>query len=197
MRYIKNKLPLKLSLLALISLHCGFAHSEANEAHVHGVSDLTIVVDKNLIEINLVSPTLNLVGFEGRAENKEQLKAVEHARKQLGQYNKLFSFIDTRCVMAKSSLNIPDLSPEEPSDHHHGHSHGHNHGHSHDHMLGRQHTDITAMYQYRCQNIDKLSAISIGLFDMFPATEKINAQWIHKNKQGASTLNKQNKTVTF
>lgn len=186
-----------LFLAIAMSVCSNLCHSSSGEVHVHGVSDLTIVVDKNLVEINFVSPTLNLMGFEGRAQNKEQLKAVELTRQKLMQYDKLFSFSNSRCVMAKSSLNMPDLSPEKTDEHHHHGDHSHDHGHSHEELIGRQHTDITAMYLYRCDNIAQLSSISVELFDMFPDTEKINAQWIIKSKQGAATLTKKNKMVKF
>lgn len=187
---------LKIIALLPFCLSSAFASNEMHEAHVHGVSDLTIAVDKNLIEINFTSPTINLMGFEGRAQNKEQLKTVEQTRKKLTQYGKLFSFSGTGCVMAKSALNLPDLSPEEPSHHHHSH-HGHGHEHSHEHMIERQHTNVTAMYQYRCQDNEKLSGINVNLFDLFPATEQVKTQWINKDKQGAATLTKKNKMVQF
>lgn len=191
------KLAVKTSLLSFTLFNASIASSEVHEAHVHGISDLTIAIDKNLIEINFTSPTVNLMGFEGSAKTKKQLKTIESTRKKLTQYKSLFSFIDASCVMAKSSLNWPDLSPKKSDDHHHG-EHGHHHGHSHDHEIeARKHTDINAMYLYRCKNIDSLSGINVDLLDMFPATKQIHTQWITQNKQGAVTLNKKNKTVKF
>ena len=43
------------------------------EAHVHGMSDLTIAVEGGEIEIEFESPAMNIVGFEYKAQSARDI----------------------------------------------------------------------------------------------------------------------------
>ena len=54
------------------------------------------------------------------------------------------------------------------------------------------HSEFHVEYDFKCDDIEKLTQIQVNLFDVFPATEKLNVQLLTPNQQTALTLNSDN-----
>ncbi len=62
------------------------------DAHVHGLSELTLAMEGEKLEIQLQSPAMNLLGFEHKARTTNDIAAVEHAQSLLSNPDSLFLF---------------------------------------------------------------------------------------------------------
>ena len=101
--------------------------AESLDAHVHGLSELTIAMDAKSIEIQLISPAMNLVGFEHKATSKQDIAAVKQAELILGQEDSLFLIAGGDCEHLSTSIDSDGLleagahEDQEKHDDHHDH----------------------------------------------------------------------------
>lgn len=170
-------------------------HNTKQEAHVHGVAELTMALEDNVLEINLESPSANIVGFEHRASSQEQKSAVDEAERILGSPTSLFNFTGADCQVGRSIVDVSTV--EGPHDGHdtedHDDDHGDNHGHESEHDDG--HSEISVNYQFTCEQDSELIAVSVDILDYFPAIEVLHVQWVTDAGQGATELSGNSKIV--
>ncbi len=173
------------------------------EAHVHGLATLTLALDKEFLEVQLESPSSNLVGFEHEAISPEEKQAVAKTKAILLSPTQLFSFVGTSCELKDTDIVMPEDMEGEHDHHEEGHHeedvHGedaHDEDHHHaDHSDENSHSEIKANYRFYCGDMEKLRSIGIELFDLFPRIEKINAMWVTDVKQGAELLSPEKSTL--
>ena len=223
-----NKPFFAITFLALITFTvsiCSYAEKKDNslDAHVHGLSELTIAMEGNRLDIQFESPAMNLVGFEYKATSKKDIATVKNAESLLSQPDALFVFFGADCQLIKTSTDTSALIEEDHhhskthkdhDDHHEHNDHDDHHGHDnhedhedhedHDNHKGHDdhddhesHSEIVADYSYSCKNLSKLSSIKIALFESFSGIHKINAMWVTDSKQGSATVTASNPTVSL
>lgn len=160
-------------------------HEEHREhdAHVHGLAELTLAQEGQLLEINLQSPAANIVGFEHKASTEKQKHAVKEAKAMLESPQQLFTFHGARCDITKTTIDVAALL-----------NHNHDKNHAYDEPQA-SHSEITAHYQFTCKQGLKLKTISVELLEKLPGIEKLKTQWITDTKQGAVTLNHDSKII--
>ena len=204
---------MKTRLLNIIAFIIAFAavaqsaHAEEGAAslaaHVHGLSELAIVMEGEKLGIELTSPVMNLVGFEHKASSPKEILAIEYAAAMLRQQETFFLFSGGRCNHVETSIDLPGLI--ESDDHEQGHQQGSTE-HKHDdeykkehkeHAQKNNHRDVVANYKYRCENIAQLSSIAVDFFETFPGIHKMNAMWVKSTQQGAVTLTPSHRIVEF
>jgi hypothetical protein len=152
-------------------------------AHVHGVGALNVALDGDTLLVELISPAMNLVGFEHPPRTAEQRAAVRAARAALEAPAALF--VPNRaadCVLMASTVELDLSGSDEGAGADHGHEHQHQHS---DHAA---HQDAHAEYAYHCRHPESLDALEIGLFERFPGTEELRVQVITPRRQGAQAL---------
>lgn len=163
------------------------AHEEHGSlgAHEHGVASLNVALDGQVLEIQLESPAMNLVGFEHAASNAADKAKVATARAQLEQPAVLFSLpAAANCTLAEQTLHSPLFGEHEQAEAEHEHSH--------------EHADVDADYRFDCSAPEHLQALDLAVFfQQFPATEKLNTQLIGPNGQQGAELNKGNSRLSF
>jgi hypothetical protein len=113
--------------------------AESLDAHVHGLSELTIAMDAKTIEIQLISPAMNLVGFEHKATSKQDIAAVKQAELILGQQDSLFLIAGGDCEHLSTSIDSGDLL--ESDNHHDDHEDHDDHEKHDDHDDHEKHDD--------------------------------------------------------
>lgn len=170
---------LLLSANAIISANAG-PHS--HEAHEHGVAQLTLAIEGNVLAIEFESPAANLVGFEHKARTQEEIKQVKQAKDILNSPEALFSFIGTNCIAQKTTADVSGVKGDAHNEHKH-----------HDHP--KNHSEITANYLFNCKNSSQLTSLSIALFEKFNGIKIINATWITDTEQRAEKLNAEKKII--
>lgn len=158
---------------------------ESLDAHEHGAADLDAALDGAMLEIELRSPAMNLVGFEHAPSSDADKGKIAGARKQLEQPDSLFGLTPAAgCTLAKTELESPLFED------------GHKHEHEADH--GSQHSEIHAHYHFKCATPQALTGLDLqGLFKTFPGTEKIQAQLIGPNGQRGAQLTAQQPRAEF
>lgn len=86
------------------------AHSPG--AHVHGLADLEIAIDGETVQVNLITPLNNLVGFEHAPGNEKQRQAVKSMASKLHQADNLFILTPAaQCRLMSVKLESPLLRP--------------------------------------------------------------------------------------
>lgn len=210
------------SIVSLIMVFTGFVpsvYAENNgtslDAHVHGLSELTIALEGESLNLQLTSPAMNIVGFEYKAASKKDIEAVKTAESILSQPEVLFMLSDNRsngCKPINIKVDASGLLEEdnhgqhdhkEHNDHkdhndhddHDDHKNHDDHKDHHDHEKHESHSEIVANYSYHCKDITKLSSIEVSLFEAFSGIYKIHTMWVTPAKQGSVTLTAKNKMV--
>lgn len=159
MRHLSLALPL---CLLMASSHAAGVHEPTHgslPAHQHGSAELDAVLSEGLLEIELRSPAVNLLGFEHPARSQAEQSTLAAARGQLEQPDVLFGLpTEATCQLADASLQSP-LFEAMPSD--------------------SGHSDILARYRYTCAKPGALHGLSLdGLFKAFPGIQQVQVQLI-------------------
>src|SRR5690606_8718325 len=79
------------------------------DAHVHGLSELTIAAERNFLEIQFISPAMNLVGFEHKAKTLKDIATVENVALTLHQHDMLFLLSGVDCKHTNTSIDLSNL----------------------------------------------------------------------------------------
>ena len=199
MRRLLLALPFALLPLAALAAEHSHEHDHAHDhaehgsldAHEHGAAQLNVVLDGKVLELQLESPAMNLVGFEHAAKSDADKAKVAAAHSQLEQPQALFGLNAGDCTISKQELESPLFADHADT---HEHKHDHDHETSHD----NEHSDIHAHYSLDCQKPEELKQLNLGeLFKRFPATEKIQVQLIGPNGQQGLELTPAQPTLSF
>lgn len=175
-----------LSLLIHLASLAG--EHEKFDAHVHGLSEMTIAIENNRLEIEMRSPAINLVGFEHRAATKENIAVVKQAESLLSQPQKIFSFTGGECKLIHQSLDLSSIK----STHHHTEKQ-----HVKNHPQRINHSEVIANYHYHCRKISDLSAITVTIFDLFSGIQQMYVMWITQMQQNATMLSATNTVINL
>jgi ABC-type nickel/cobalt efflux system permease component RcnA len=177
-----------------------------HDAHVHGIAALNLVLEGEELHIELDSPAANIVGFEHEPSSEADYSALYKAVATLKNGDRLFRFNDEAgCRMEKAGVTSA-LSGEEHSEHADKYAHDHDHEenaergrerHRHEEHEGETHSNIEAVYYFECDQSGKLTQLTVELFGAFPATEKLNVQYVIESKQGATELTAKDHVVKF
>ena len=200
MTTIRTSVGVFSSIFAVSCLSLAHAQQANLGAHVHGVSELNIVIEGNKLEIQLRSPAINIVGFEHKASTEQQIKKVKQSEIKLHEHKALFSFSSGGCRLTQAQIDLANLIKKntiEKDVHDHQKS-DLDHNHEKEKEKEKEydnHSEVVAHYYYDCEDMDDLSSLSLGFFDVFPAMQQINGIWITTSGQGAITLTIQNKTI--
>ncbi|MBF8162771.1 DUF2796 domain-containing protein [Ectopseudomonas hydrolytica] len=192
MRHLLLALPFALLPLAAAQAHeHGHDHDHHHDslgAHEHGVASLNVALDGNLLELQLDSPAMNLVGFEHAAKSDADKAKVAAAKRELEQPVSLFALSSGDCKATEVALQSPLFA---------GKAHDHKHDH-HDHKHEGEHSDIHAHYRFECAKANELKQLDLAeLFKRFPATEKIQVQLIGPNGQQGAELTAAQPRLSF
>ena len=197
MRHLLLAVPVLLMPLTYSHAHEEHHHHEHEDAaslgaHEHGAARLNAALDGKRLELELISPGMNLLGFEHAPASAEDEAKVARARSQLEQPQALFGLpAAAGCNVSEQEftgklLGSAHAGYQRQDDHEHEHKPKHDHDHGHQ---ASEHSDIEAHYRFDCSNPNALQALDLkGLFETFPGTEKIQVQLIGPNGQQGSEL---------
>jgi len=168
---------LSITLLAgSTQLYAADHEHEQHEAHVHGEAELMIALEGSTLEIEFLSPAMNIVGFEHQPANEAQSHAIESAIETLKQPGLLFS------LPSAAKCDPVSTEVESPLAEHGEQDHDHSKEASRDHEE-ETHSDFTGHYSFHCAELSLLDSIVIKIFKQFPGTEVIEVQSISKRGQ--------------
>jgi hypothetical protein len=182
MRYLLLALPVclfaALGHAADHAHHHNHAHGSSLPAHQHGSAELDAALDGNLLEFELRSPAMNLLGFEYRARSPRDQQVLAAARERLQQADRLITLpAQGSCELEAVTLQSP-LFEQATAD--------------------AEHNDIQAHYRYRCSQPEALDEFSLrGLFEAFPGIEALRVQLLGPQGQTGSQISARQPQVRF
>ena len=176
--------------------------AENHHAHVHGVADLTVAYDKQVLEIQFESPASSILGFEHRPKSLEQEQIIENTKALLNAPEKILSIEGASC--SPNSVEVSITGPasqslndqENKSAHDHGSHESHTEHHDENHKQSSTHSEVTALYVFDC-SAKQPNSVTTSFFDHFSGLEKINVSWLTETQQGQSVLRATSSTVSF
>ncbi len=172
------------------------------EPHEHGAAALSVVLDGETLNMEFVSPAVNLVGFEYEPATPEEEAAVEDALAQLEDGGTLFSPAEAAgCELSSQEVEREVTSEgEEHGEEDHGdeeHSSEETGGAEEDHSEeegsegeeGAVHSEFHATYTFTCAQPNSLDSVSLReLFALYPGIEDLDVQYVLPSGQGAAEL---------
>ncbi len=107
------------------------------------------------IEIELYTPTINILSFDAEPENDEQRTELDRAIAWLGDANKVFTLSnDAVCAPVVAELNSSIIDGSGISDNSKFH-------------------EFDGYYIFECKNAEKLDQITVELFDAYPSHKEV------------------------
>ncbi|UFS56962.1 DUF2796 domain-containing protein [Comamonadaceae bacterium M7527] len=159
------------------ALVCAFPlTSLASERHVHGQSNIELVVSGANLSLRWDMPLDTLVGFEHQAENKAQREALANAQAQLtkaGQWLKPTPA--AQCVVASVDVDVPGVEVHE----HEAHA-----DHA-DHDGQAMHADAQWLVSWRCAKPQALQSVELLAMKQWPGMQTVLVQGVVNGRQFA------------
>lgn len=185
------------ALAAALTIVSPVAHAE--KAHVHGVAELNVGVEKDTLRIALESPLDSLLGFERAPKGDRELDKVRHMASQLRQADKLFlPTPGAGCklvnVKLESAVLDPALLGEAPVA---AASPAQAAARAPQPGANPAHADLDAEFSFRCAQPAALQGLEVKLFDAFPGYRKIRAQVVSARRQSAAGLSPKANTLNW
>ena len=141
------------------------------DAHVHGLSVINVVQEKNKVLFDIEMPGFDTVGFEYKAKSQKDKDLVKNALNMLKNPVNLFSIPSAaNCKMSNNSSTI---------------------------LEEKNHTEFRAKYEYTCSNITKFSSITFNIFDSFKNSKDLELNIIGKKSTTKHKINKFTKKLSL
>lgn len=192
------------AIVFMSSLSAPLAAEERHgNAHQHGVSKLKLAIDGTGLEMEIVSPGSDIVGFEHPPANAADRQAIAKAAAIFRDAGKLFAFpAGTGCRLVSTEVEAPSGDGDGPEKHE-GEKHGHDKHHDEKHHHAKEakkddhHSEFHSHYRYTCGNPEKLTHIDVKLFDQFPRAREIEVEAITPSRQFARELTPSSPRLKF
>lgn len=132
---------LGLGLLAGVLAAPVLASEREHGAHEHGVGQLNVAVEGAEVEIELIAPGADIVGFEHEAETEADKAAVAKAAALLADGPAIFVFPDgAACALEEAEVESAMLEDEHAHEEHAHEEHAHEE-HAHEEHADEKHGD--------------------------------------------------------
>ena len=166
-------------------------------SHVHGLTELNVVIVNQNVQVEFISPAINLLGFERASSSPEESQLFNEVIEDLRAAEWLLGDQLEDCQMSTPVFEAPEFGSHEMSEGHEEHEHEHDeHEHEdHEHETG-DHADFRVQYLFDCRSAPP-SNFTVAAFDRFVGIEEISVRWIVGRQQGASNLTPSNATLSF
>ncbi|QPM92486.1 zinc uptake protein ZrgA [Pseudooceanicola algae] len=166
------------------------------DAHVHGVSTLDLAIEGDVVEMNLVSPGMDIVGFEYAASSDVDKDAVEAAIRTMLVPENIVELPDAaECRLTEVLAHLHGGAHDDHEDHAGDHEHGHDE--DHDHENGAGHSEFHVRYIFDCEHAEDLTTISFPFFTQFENAEEIEAQFVTDAGAGSAEIDRDTAELTL
>lgn len=192
---------LQTNVLVVLALGSAFASAaepiRRADAHQHSIAQGQLAIDGNRLDLMLVIPGANLVGFEHPPRTAEQQAVLDRALQRLRNEPWLMlperagcdlqieigqPGFDSNEVAAEADGLATEDRPEQ--DHNHDHDYDHSHSHSHD----AAHAEFQVMASATCAHPESLDWLEIRLFDGWPDNRSIRIDALSERRQWRAEL---------
>ena len=176
-------------LFAFFMLRTGsLVIAQETGSHVHGLTELNIVVVSRDLQIEFVSPAINLLGFERQSTSPEETELLNEVVSKLQTAEWLVGNTLDNCQMSTPVFEAPSFGGHEEHEDHEDHE-----GHEDEFET---HADFRVQYLFNCLSAPP-AEIVVSAFDHFNGIEEISARWIVGRQQGLSQLTRGNTLLSL
>ena len=147
-------------------------------AHQHGVSHMNIAIEDKSIEIELIAPGADIVGFEHATGTAINQVAVKNALAALKNGGDFFVFSAAAGCRLQEAETVSDLTEEHHDEHE-------KHGQAHE---KQNHAEFHARYLFQCDTPARISHVDVKLFQRFPTLREVEVQAVTVSGQSATEL---------
>ena len=166
--------------------------AQSADSHVHGNAELNVVLMGQQLQVEFVSPAINLIGFERPPNTDEETAKLNNTIEQLQRGGWLIEAIPTACQLSTEEFAAPVYDEHDSSEHDHEHeSSEHDHEHESSEHDAEAHSNFRVTYLYDCDSAPR-KQLKMLAFDHYSGIETLTVQWIADQKQGYARLNKDN-----
>ena len=155
-------------------------------SHVHGLTELNLVIADQDIQIEFISPAINLLGFERASSSPEESQLFNDVVSELQTAEWLVGKRLDHCQLSIPVFESPDFE---------GHVSHEEHEHHEEHEA-TAHADFRVQYLFGCESKPPTELI-ITAFNRFAGIEEISARWIVGREQGIASLTSSSPAITF
>ena len=174
---MKRNVAIFAAVCALGALQAAAEERRQLSAHEHGHSVLNIAIAGDRIEMELMAPGMDIVGFEHAPATDEHKAAVADAEALLSDPLALFVLPnDAGCTIETAAV---ELEAEDEGEHRAEHA---NEEHA-EHEGEEAHTEFHAEYAIICDSPDDLGTIEFVFFERFPRAEEVEVTVITESGQ--------------
>lgn len=168
-QFVKTRAKFK-AVLYMLTLCGGGNHILAQElsSHVHGSAELNVAIAGNQLQLEFISPAMNLFGFERAPSSAAEAELIERIMSELLTAEWLVGDALSHCKASLVALESPEFT--------HNHSHG-----------DESHGNLRAQYRFDCP-IKLANELSLNAFFSFEGIREITVQWVSETKQGLASL---------
>jgi hypothetical protein len=142
------------------------------DKHEHGVGELNIATEGDVIEFEFMIPGADIVGFEYVAKSDADIASIKKALKTFENYENVFTLPkNSRCQLTEKQVALKE--DEDDHDDHEEHD-----DHDHDEHAEENHNEFYAKYSFECGDIKAMNNVEFPYFSTFPNSEELEVQFI-------------------
>ena len=193
MRHSRKNLPYASLLLFVVG--SSNANAQSADSHVHGNAELNVVLMGQQLQVEFVSPAINLIGFERPPNTDEETTTLNNTIEQLQRGGWLIEAFPTTCQLSTEEFEAPVYDEHESSEHDHESSE-HDHEHESSEHDAEPHSNFRVTYLYDCDSAPR-KQLEVLAFDHYSGIETLTVQWIADQKQGYARLNRDNPVLNL
>ena len=150
--------------------NCHSSKEKSLDTHIHGVSTLNIAQEGNVLLFEFEMPGKDIVGFEYKAIEKDDIKKIENAISVLSNSKNMIS--PSGSGACKIQSYSADVNYEG------------------------KHSEFISRYKFNCENITKLKVIYIKFFKNFEFGKKLNIKIYGEKKKSVYVIDKSKKLIS-
>ena len=159
------------------------AIAQSPVSHVHGNAELNVVLMEKQLQVEFVSPAINLLGFERPPITDVESATMNNTIKQLQHGGWLIEGVPSTCQLSTEEFEAPFFEERE--------SNKHDHEHESSKHEAEAHSNFRVRYLYDCDAALK-KQLRILAFDHYNGIETLTVQWITNQMQGYTQLSRDN-----
>ena len=169
--------------LAAGQASAGEGHRELG-AHEHGHGRFNVAIDGGTVQMELIAPGADIVGFEHAPKTDEHKAKLAAAKAALGKIESVVGLPKSAgCSLSKAAVEMPGADGETEKKGH-GHDHGHDKNHAKDEHE-EAHSEFRVTYDLKCSAPGALGKLTFSYFDSFKAAQELDVTVVTAKGQKA------------
>jgi hypothetical protein len=170
-------------LVAALLVTTAAASAQGGHAHVHGVATMHATLEGDTLELELISPLDNLLGFEHQPRDDRQRKQLKAMADRFRTPQTLFApTAAARCSAGPAELTSPLTGNGATTAGHKDHA---------------SHAELEAVIRFRCESPAALKDLEVSVFDAFPGIRRLDVQMAGPRGQSAATLTARQRRLSW